>query len=151
MAKHLEEVDEDVASYAAFQPKWTSSAKLSWRKTKSGRRRARRVGSRGTRSSLPTLQEAKACDAFRETIGAAQSSLAHCGLFWVESLLLAVTLRRTCSEKAVLGGTENRGPRKGFCSTRHRFYWWRCGGPRGSAGDLPGFSMDRETAVVTTL
>eukprot|EP00971_Amphidinium_carterae_P019378 381542-Amphidinium_carterae.1 len=35
MAKHMEEVDEDVASYAASQPKSTSRAKLSWRKTKS--------------------------------------------------------------------------------------------------------------------
>eukprot|EP00971_Amphidinium_carterae_P280293 5564627-Amphidinium_carterae.1 len=50
--KHLEEVDEVVARYAASQPKWT--AKLSWQKTKTGRTRGRRVGSRVTRSSLPT-------------------------------------------------------------------------------------------------
>eukprot|EP00971_Amphidinium_carterae_P207751 4122181-Amphidinium_carterae.1 len=33
LAKHFEEGDEDVAS----QPKWASRAKLSWRKTKTGR------------------------------------------------------------------------------------------------------------------
>eukprot|EP00971_Amphidinium_carterae_P326523 6457376-Amphidinium_carterae.1 len=35
VAKHMEEFDD-----AASQPRWTSRAKLSWRKTKSGRRRA---------------------------------------------------------------------------------------------------------------
>eukprot|EP00971_Amphidinium_carterae_P131890 2612603-Amphidinium_carterae.1 len=58
MAKHMEEaqiVDGDVASYAASKPRWAGRAKLSWRKTKSGRRRARQVGSGGTRSSLPTI------------------------------------------------------------------------------------------------
>eukprot|EP00971_Amphidinium_carterae_P200050 3970377-Amphidinium_carterae.1 len=71
MARHMEEVDEDVASYAAFQPKWPSRTKLSWGEAKTGRTRARCVGSGGTRSSLPTTQEVKACDAFRETAGAA--------------------------------------------------------------------------------
>eukprot|EP00971_Amphidinium_carterae_P335633 6471598-Amphidinium_carterae.1 len=64
LAKHFEEVDEDVASYVAYQPKWTNRAKLSWRKTKTGRRRARQ----GTRSSLPAVAEEKASDAFLETI-----------------------------------------------------------------------------------
>eukprot|EP00971_Amphidinium_carterae_P146631 2906263-Amphidinium_carterae.2 len=53
-ASQEEEVDGDVACYAASQPQWTSRAKLSWRMTKSGRRRARRVGSGSTLSSLPT-------------------------------------------------------------------------------------------------
>eukprot|EP00971_Amphidinium_carterae_P254809 5058270-Amphidinium_carterae.2 len=57
MAAHAKEVDEDVGRYAASQPKWTSRAKLSWRKTKNGRRRARRVGSGVTQSSLPTIHE----------------------------------------------------------------------------------------------
>eukprot|EP00971_Amphidinium_carterae_P042028 825674-Amphidinium_carterae.2 len=68
MAKHFEEVNEDVASHAASQPKWNSRAKLSWRKTQTGRRRARRVGSGVTRSSLPIVEEEKACDAFLERL-----------------------------------------------------------------------------------
>eukprot|EP00971_Amphidinium_carterae_P299197 5944125-Amphidinium_carterae.1 len=46
-ANHFEELERDVASHAASHPKWItviSRAKLSWRKTKTGRRRARRVG-----------------------------------------------------------------------------------------------------------
>eukprot|EP00971_Amphidinium_carterae_P202165 4011374-Amphidinium_carterae.1 len=68
----MEEVDEDAASYAASQPKWTSRARPRWQKTKTGRRHARQVASGGTRSSLPTIQEAEACDAFLETIGDAE-------------------------------------------------------------------------------
>eukprot|EP00971_Amphidinium_carterae_P137698 2729327-Amphidinium_carterae.2 len=72
MVKHIGEVDTDVAMYAASQPKGASRAKLSWRKTKTGRRRERQVGSGGTRSSLPTVQEEKACDAFLEKIAVAE-------------------------------------------------------------------------------
>eukprot|EP00971_Amphidinium_carterae_P274694 5451092-Amphidinium_carterae.2 len=73
LAKHFEEVDEDVAHYAASQPKWTNRAKLSWRKTKTGRRRARRGGSGGSTrstgtSSLPAAAEEKASDAFLDNI-----------------------------------------------------------------------------------
>eukprot|EP00971_Amphidinium_carterae_P075458 1490859-Amphidinium_carterae.1 len=39
-----------------------------WRKTKTGRRRARRGGSGGTRSSLSAVAEEKASDAFLETM-----------------------------------------------------------------------------------
>eukprot|EP00971_Amphidinium_carterae_P165023 3271279-Amphidinium_carterae.1 len=56
-AKHFEEDNEDVARHA-----------LGWRRTKTGRQRARRVGSGGTRPSLPTVQEEKACDAFLKRI-----------------------------------------------------------------------------------
>eukprot|EP00971_Amphidinium_carterae_P256363 5090319-Amphidinium_carterae.1 len=45
-----------------------SKAKLSLRKTTTGRRRARRVGSARPRSRLPTVEEEKACDAFLERI-----------------------------------------------------------------------------------
>eukprot|EP00971_Amphidinium_carterae_P272410 5406818-Amphidinium_carterae.1 len=65
-AKHFEELERDVASHRASHPNWISSAKLSWRKIKTGRRRARRVGSGGTQSNLPTVEEEKACDAFLE-------------------------------------------------------------------------------------
>eukprot|EP00971_Amphidinium_carterae_P329589 6462153-Amphidinium_carterae.1 len=44
-ANHFGELERDVASYAASHPKWISRAKLTWRKTKTGRRGARRVGS----------------------------------------------------------------------------------------------------------
>eukprot|EP00971_Amphidinium_carterae_P091876 1818770-Amphidinium_carterae.1 len=66
-AKHFDEVDQDVASYEASHPTWISRAKLGWSKTKTGRRRARRVGSGGARYSLPTVEDEKpekACDAF---------------------------------------------------------------------------------------
>eukprot|EP00971_Amphidinium_carterae_P059369 1173775-Amphidinium_carterae.1 len=53
-------MEEDVAS------KRICRAKLSWRKTKTWRRRACRVGSGATQSSLPTIREEKACDAFRD-------------------------------------------------------------------------------------
>eukprot|EP00971_Amphidinium_carterae_P028352 558302-Amphidinium_carterae.1 len=69
---HHEELERDVASHAASRPKWISRATLSWRKTKTGRRRARRVGSGVTRSSLPTVEEGKACDAFLEGINVAE-------------------------------------------------------------------------------
>eukprot|EP00971_Amphidinium_carterae_P149624 2966438-Amphidinium_carterae.1 len=68
----MEEVHEYVASYAASRLKRTSRAKLSWRKKKTGRRRARRAGSGVTQSSLPTRQEEKACDAFLERIDVAE-------------------------------------------------------------------------------
>eukprot|EP00971_Amphidinium_carterae_P017099 337521-Amphidinium_carterae.1 len=67
-----EEVDEDVASCAASCLKRTSRAKLSWRKTNTGRRHARRVGSGVTQSSLPTIQEEKACNAFFDRIHVAE-------------------------------------------------------------------------------
>eukprot|EP00971_Amphidinium_carterae_P203292 4034246-Amphidinium_carterae.2 len=54
MAKHMEELGEDVASYAASCVKRTSRgcrAELSWRKTKTGRRRARRIASGVTQST----------------------------------------------------------------------------------------------------
>eukprot|EP00971_Amphidinium_carterae_P065149 1291292-Amphidinium_carterae.1 len=67
--KHFEEVSVDVASYAN---KWTSKAKLSWWKTKIGRRRARRVGSGFAQSTLPTVEEEKASDAFLERTDVAE-------------------------------------------------------------------------------
>eukprot|EP00971_Amphidinium_carterae_P046114 907741-Amphidinium_carterae.1 len=82
-AKHFEEVNEDVAGYAASHPKSTSRAKHSWRRTVSGRRRARRVGSGLLRSSLPTVDDEGACDAFLDRIEVAEpddfdSSLSSC-------------------------------------------------------------------------
>eukprot|EP00971_Amphidinium_carterae_P027234 536419-Amphidinium_carterae.1 len=44
LANHVKEVDEDLASHATPCLKGTSRAKLSWRRTKTGMRRARRVG-----------------------------------------------------------------------------------------------------------
>eukprot|EP00971_Amphidinium_carterae_P039166 769811-Amphidinium_carterae.2 len=131
--KHIQKVDEDVTSQAASQPKWTSRARLRWRKTKTGRRCARRVGSGGARSSLPTIQEAKACDAFLQTIGdAAPDELERPGLDG--RAIFTSTLR------AVLGGTQSRG--------RVNF-----GVPRlASTGSdpavgAPGFSKDREIST----
>eukprot|EP00971_Amphidinium_carterae_P292488 5806566-Amphidinium_carterae.1 len=68
MTKHCEEVNEDVASHIASHPKWTSRAKLSWRRTRTGRRRARGVGSGVTQSSLHTVEEEKACPVFLKRI-----------------------------------------------------------------------------------
>eukprot|EP00971_Amphidinium_carterae_P008264 163284-Amphidinium_carterae.1 len=67
-AKHTEKFDQDVACYAASGLKWHSRARLRWRKMKTGRKRARRVGSGGARSSLPSVAEEEACDAFLERI-----------------------------------------------------------------------------------
>eukprot|EP00971_Amphidinium_carterae_P025003 493789-Amphidinium_carterae.1 len=64
----MEEEEEDVASFTPSCLKKTSRVKLSWSKTKTGRRRARRLGSGVTESSLPTIQEEKACDAFLDRI-----------------------------------------------------------------------------------
>eukprot|EP00971_Amphidinium_carterae_P257232 5106625-Amphidinium_carterae.1 len=55
MAKHMEELDEDMASCATSCLIRTNRAKLSWRRTKTGMRRARRVESGDTRSSLPAI------------------------------------------------------------------------------------------------
>eukprot|EP00971_Amphidinium_carterae_P259380 5146996-Amphidinium_carterae.1 len=60
-ANHFAELERDVASHAASHPNWISRAKLT-----TGRRRARRVGSGGSRSSLRTVEEEEACDAFLE-------------------------------------------------------------------------------------
>eukprot|EP00971_Amphidinium_carterae_P250492 4973022-Amphidinium_carterae.1 len=59
MAKHIEEVDTDVGCVSSqiIWAKWTSRAKLSWRRTKAGKRRARLVGSGGTRPRLPTTRK----------------------------------------------------------------------------------------------
>eukprot|EP00971_Amphidinium_carterae_P022386 441422-Amphidinium_carterae.1 len=65
-AKHMEELEQDVARHAASCPTWHSKARLCGRKMKTGRRRARCVGSGGTRSSLPSVAEEEACDAFFE-------------------------------------------------------------------------------------
>eukprot|EP00971_Amphidinium_carterae_P231046 4584815-Amphidinium_carterae.1 len=100
----MEEVDEDVASHVVSQTRWTSRARLRWRKTKTGRRRAHRVGSGGARSSLPTIQEAKACDAFLETMGDTEpDEFARPGLHGRTPTVF------TSTPRAVLGGTQNKG------------------------------------------
>eukprot|EP00971_Amphidinium_carterae_P295460 5868072-Amphidinium_carterae.1 len=66
---HVEELGEDVAGYAASCIKRT----IAGPKEDSRRRRARRIGSGVTQSSLPTVQEEEeACDAFLERIDVAE-------------------------------------------------------------------------------
>eukprot|EP00971_Amphidinium_carterae_P023053 454631-Amphidinium_carterae.1 len=60
-AKHMQEVDADVARHAADHPHPQRTAK---HRRKFGGRRARRVGFRGTRSNLPSGEEEEARDAF---------------------------------------------------------------------------------------
>eukprot|EP00971_Amphidinium_carterae_P284064 5639912-Amphidinium_carterae.1 len=47
LAQHMEEVEAETTSYAVCKTK-TSRERLCWKMTKSGRRRARRVGPGGT-------------------------------------------------------------------------------------------------------
>eukprot|EP00971_Amphidinium_carterae_P180552 3580938-Amphidinium_carterae.1 len=121
MAKHVEEVDKDVASHTASQPRWTSRARLRWRKTKTGRRRACRIGSGGTRSNLPTIHEVNVCDAFLEI-------RAVCGLFW--------EVFRTGKVSGV--------PKLAFIGSE-------LAEDRENAVGVPGFSKDREADLETKL
>eukprot|EP00971_Amphidinium_carterae_P318253 6326008-Amphidinium_carterae.1 len=138
LAKHFEEVDEDVARYAASQPKWTNRAKLGWRKTKTGRRRACRGGSGGARSSLPAVAEEKVSDAFLETKGAA------CGRPGLDGRTVF-----TSALRAVLVGTQNRGRVVGV--PRIAFTSWDFTEDREHAVGAPGFLRDREVGFESTL
>eukprot|EP00971_Amphidinium_carterae_P278824 5535301-Amphidinium_carterae.1 len=104
--KRMAEVDEDVASYAASCLK-RSRAKLSWRKTKTVRRRERRLAWGVTKSSLPTIQEEKACDFFLERIdGAELDDFERCGLdgrtIFTRSLRSLSGMRSTSFELATV-------------------------------------------------
>eukprot|EP00971_Amphidinium_carterae_P348987 6490780-Amphidinium_carterae.2 len=96
--KHMEEVEQDVVQHTASRPNWFRGAKLRWLRATTGRRRARRVGSGGTRSSLPTIQEAKACETISadDPDGFERPGLDGRSIF-------------TSTLRAVLGGTQNRG------------------------------------------
>eukprot|EP00971_Amphidinium_carterae_P275507 5466598-Amphidinium_carterae.1 len=79
MAKHMERLTETLATLRAtlrFNPDGPADRNSAGARQSQGggvhcTPSKARVESGGTRSSLPTTQEAKACDAFRETIGAA--------------------------------------------------------------------------------
>eukprot|EP00971_Amphidinium_carterae_P263980 5237110-Amphidinium_carterae.1 len=75
MAKHIGEVDTDIARHAASQPKWTSRAKLSRRRTKTGRRCARLVesgevlGTKTPRWDLGVVRPQAPCDLPASRVG----------------------------------------------------------------------------------
>eukprot|EP00971_Amphidinium_carterae_P000185 3905-Amphidinium_carterae.1 len=71
-----------VAKYTASRPNWYRIARLCWRKAKTGRRRARLVGSGGTRSSVPFVAEKKACCVFLENRGRSARSIRGARFEW---------------------------------------------------------------------
>eukprot|EP00971_Amphidinium_carterae_P257326 5108328-Amphidinium_carterae.2 len=133
MAKHFEEVDEDVASYAASQPKWTNRAKLCWRKDQNREMVDREAP--GPESRLPTVAEEKASDASLETMGAADpEAFGRPGLDG--RTIFTSTL------KAILGGTQKRGKVLGVPTVA--FTGWYFTEDREHAVGVPGFSRDQE-------